>query len=124
VGPGLLLGASGLIEAPVRVADGATVALVRPGDRVDILAAPGADTEDASTAYPPTAYPPTADQPAAGGLAQAQLVAEAAQVLAIPLTSADEASSGGALLVLAVSPTTSRILAAAAASERLSLVIR
>ncbi len=100
VGPGLLAGlGDGLVAVPVRLADPASAALLRGGDRVDVLAAgtdPGA---------PPSAA----------------VVAAAAPVLAVPAATDD---LEGALVLLATPPTTAGRLAAAAVSSRLSVVVR
>lgn len=87
VGPGLtaLLG-DGQVAAPVRLADLAVAALVRTGDRVDVLATvPGAAT--------------------------AEVVAGGALVLAA--TGADDESAAGLLLIAVDTPTASRLAAAA-----------
>lgn len=101
VGPGLLasLGVDGLVAVPVRLADPAAAALLRPGDRVDVLAA--------STAP---------DGPPA-----AAVVAAAAPVLAVPEATA---AAEGALVVLAAPPSTAARLASAEVSSRLSVVVR
>ncbi|MDQ1619264.1 MAG: pilus assembly protein CpaB [Actinomycetota bacterium] len=97
-----------LVAAPVRIADAASVQLLHAGDVIDVLAA-GAQAEGTS----------------AGG---ARLVASAVQVITIPrskgslLGSADVGDS--ALLVLATTSATAARLAAAAVTERLSVVIR
>jgi pilus assembly protein CpaB len=101
VGPGLLAGGPGLVLAPVRMADAAEVALVHVGDVIDVLAAATPET----------------------GPASAHLVALGARVLAIPESPADAGVSDGALVVLAVSDSTARDLAAAEAGERLTLVL-
>jgi pilus assembly protein CpaB len=107
VGAGLLRGSKGLVAAPVRLVDAAAVALVRPGDLVDILAAAGID---------PAGVP-------ASEVGPARLVAGQARVLAVPGRPDSASSDDGALLLVAVTPQTARDLAAAAAGERLSLVI-
>lgn len=101
VGPGLLaaLGDDSLVAVPVRLADPASGALLRPGDRVDVLAA--------ST---------VADGPSA-----AAVVAVAAPVLTVPPPTVD---LEGALVLLATPPSTAARLAAAAVSSRLSVVVR
>lgn len=102
VGPALLASVPGnraLVAVPVRLADPASAALLRPGDRVDVLAA--------STA--PDAPP------------SASVVAAAAPVLAVPPGSAD---LEGALVVVATPSATAARLAAAAVSSRLSVVVR
>jgi Flp pilus assembly protein CpaB len=100
-GAGLLAsGDSDLLAVPVRLADAATAALLHAGDHVDVLAAgttPGAP-------------------------AQAQVVVNDAQVLAVPTTAQD--SSDGALVVLAADADVARRLAAAAVSSRLSVALR
>ena len=103
VGPGLLAGLGGaggsLVAVPVRLADPAAVLLLRPGDRVDVLAAGTSPDAPASAA----------------------VVAAAAPVLAVPAPTAD---GEGGLVVLAVPPATAARLAAAAVSSRLSVVVR
>ena len=103
VGPGLLAavpgGATGLVAVPVRLADRASVALLRPGDRVDVLAA-GTSPD---------------------GPADAAVVAAAAPVLAVPTADGD---LEGALVVLATTAGSAARLATAAVSSRLSVVVR
>jgi Flp pilus assembly protein CpaB len=93
----------GLVAAPVRIADGATAAMLRPGDVVDVLAA-GAD-----------------------GASEARLAASAVRVLVVPRSAQERLGLGsgeGALLLVATTPATAARLAAAAVSDRLSVVIR
>lgn len=100
VGPGLAssLG-SGQVAAPVRLADLAVAGLVRPGDRVDVLATP----PDADTA---------------------EVVVAGALVLAPPaVPQGDGATPADGLLLLAVEPETGARLAAAAARDTLSLTL-
>jgi pilus assembly protein CpaB len=93
VGAGLTgLLAPGQVAAPVRPADLAVSALVRPGDRVDVLATPP-------------------------GAARAEVVATGALVLAAP--GAEDAGEG--LLLLAVAGDTAAHLAAAATTATLTL---
>lgn len=94
---------AGNVAAPVRIADPATVRLLRPGDVVDVLAA-------------------GADQPAAA----ARLVAAAVRVVTVPRTARDafDAGTGGGLVLLETTPSTAARLAAAAVTERLSVVLR
>lgn len=100
VGPGLLAATGdGLVAVPVRLADPAAAALLRPGDRVDVLAA----------ATGPDGPPAAA------------VVAAAAPVLAVP---ASTAAAEGALVVLAASPLQAARLASAEVSSRLSVVVR
>ncbi len=101
VGPGLLaaVGGDGMVAVPVRLADPAAAALLRPGDRVDVLAAPtGPD-----------------------GPPAASVVAAAAPVLAVPEATA---AAEGALVVLAATPFSAARLASAEVSSRLSVVVR
>lgn len=102
VGPGLLRavdGAGELVAVPVRLADPAAAALLRPGDRVDVLAA--------------------STDPATAGTAS--VTAAGAPVLAVP---APDAQAEGALVVLATPPATAARLAATAVTSRLSVVVR
>ncbi|MFE7174319.1 hypothetical protein [Streptomyces sp. NPDC057616] len=87
------------VSAPVRIADAATVALLRPGDRVDVVAAP---------------------ETAAAG--DARVVARGARVAKVP-EPLDEAAGSGALVVLAVPRTTAARLAGAAATARLAVIV-
>jgi pilus assembly protein CpaB len=98
VGSALLEGATtGTVATPVRLADPAAAALLRAGDRVDVLAA----VEAAPVAA---------------------VVAPDVEVLAVPAAVAD--SGEGALVVVATSPAVAARLAAAAVSARLSVVVR
>ncbi|TFV62022.1 Flp pilus assembly protein CpaB [Geodermatophilus sp. DF01-2] len=83
---------AGQVAAPVRPADLAVSALVRPGDRVDVLATPP-------------------------GAERAEVVAAGALVLAAP--GPDDAGDG--LLLLAVDGDTAALLAAAATTATLTL---
>ncbi|MCX4990323.1 MULTISPECIES: hypothetical protein [unclassified Streptomyces] len=83
------------VTAPVRIADGATVGLLRPGDRVDVVAADS------------------------GG--EARVVAAWARVTGIP----DVGATGtGALVVLSVPRATAARLAGAGATSRLAVTLR
>lgn len=97
LGPGLSAGLGpGQVASPIRLVDLQVAALLRPGDRVDILAA----QPDASTAT---------------------VIAAQALVLAVPVAD-DEATRAGeplGLVVLAVSHDTAARLAAAGASSQL-----
>ncbi|MEU8977514.1 hypothetical protein [Streptomyces sp. NPDC048309] len=83
-----------MVTAPVRISDGATVRLLRPGDRVDVVAA---DTD--------------------GG---ARVVATGARVSEVPDAGATET---GALIVLAVPRATAVRLAGANATSRLAVTL-
>jgi Flp pilus assembly protein CpaB len=95
VGPGLTaLLPPGQVAAPVRIADLAVAALVRTGDRVDVLAAP-----------------PDAEQ--------AEVVAAGALVLAAP--GPEQVDPAAGLLLLAVDSTTAARLAAASTTATLTI---
>lgn len=91
-----------LVSAPVRIADAATVRLLRPGDRVDVIAGEGSG-------------------------ADARVVAKGARVAAVPRTAADGAAEypaeGGALVVLSVPRRTAASLAGAGISARLAVTL-
>lgn len=87
------------VSAPVRIADGATVRLLRPGDRVDVIAA-----EDVAT----------------GG--DARVVARGARVTKVP-EPLDGVTEGGALVVLSVPRSTAARLAGASTTARLAVTL-
>lgn len=104
LGPSLVDGLSaGAVATPVRVADAGVAGLVRPGDRVDVLATPA--TLDAEVG---------ATHVAASGVI----------VVAVPDPSTPGGFGDGALLVLATSPETAADLAAATVTSRLSITVR
>ncbi|MFI0964108.1 hypothetical protein ACH4S8_22240 [Streptomyces sp. NPDC021080] len=83
------------VRAPVRITDGATVSLLRPGDRVDVVAADG------------------------GGAVR--VVAAGARVTGVP----DVGTTGtGALVVLSVPRATAVRLAGAGTTSRLAVTLR
>ncbi|MFJ7048271.1 hypothetical protein ACIQVC_33410 [Streptomyces sp. NPDC101112] len=88
---------TGTVTAPVRIADGATVRLLRPGDRVDVIAA---------------------RESTAGG---ARVVARGARVAHVP-GALESAADGGALVLLSVSRTTASQLASAGFTSRLAVI--
>jgi Flp pilus assembly protein CpaB len=90
---------SELVSAPVRIADAATVRLLRPGDRVDVIAA---------------------EDPAAGG--DAHVLARGARVTKVP-EFLDEAAESGALVVLSVPRATAPRLVGAGATARLAVTL-
>src|SRR4030095_7918452 len=115
VGPSVLAGfGDGLVAVPVRFADPGILAVLRPGDLVDVPAArPAGD--------PPLADTPTApDHASPPGLAE--VVAPGVRVVAIPAAAADVddsfsaaspvAGNAGALVILATTPQTAQRLAA------------
>ncbi|MFI6008396.1 hypothetical protein ACIBAG_06150 [Streptomyces sp. NPDC051243] len=87
------------VSAPVRIADGATVRLLRPGDRVDVIAA---------------------EETATGG--DAEVVARGARVTKVP-EPLDTAADSGALVVLSVPRSTAARLAGASATARLAVTL-
>ncbi|WP_308355542.1 RcpC/CpaB family pilus assembly protein [Streptomyces sp. ODS05-4] len=110
-----------LVSAPVRIADAETVRLLRPGDRVDVIAAPS-----------------TADAGPVGGAAEeppARVLARGARVAEVPRADrhirqdgdigADDGSGvgAGALVVLSVPRATAATLAGAGAASRLAVVV-
>ncbi len=90
-----------LVSAPVRIADAATVRLLRPGDQVDVIAAPHA--------------PP-------GGEGEARVVASGARVAEVPRADGDT-SDAGALVVLSVPRATAATLAGAGVTSRLAVTV-
>lgn len=99
VGPGLLDGYPGLVAAPVRIADAGTVALVKVGDRVDLVAA----------------------DPERGG---AGVVARGVPVVALPRVSRErDGFTAGGLIVVAVSADDAVRLAELALTSVLSVVL-
>ncbi|MER6632717.1 hypothetical protein ABT301_31610 [Streptomyces sp. NPDC000987] len=87
------------VSAPVRIADAATVRLLRPGDRVDVIAA---------------------QETATGG--DARVVARGARVVQVP-EPLDGAADSGALVVLSVPRSTAARLAGAGAAARLAVTL-
>ncbi|WP_410538187.1 RcpC/CpaB family pilus assembly protein [Streptomyces sp. KL2] len=96
------------VDAPVRIPDAEAVRLLRPGDRVDVLATPAA-------------------APGAGPVDRARTIARNVPVAAVPEpASGTEAGSGGregALVVLSVPRPTAARLAGAAAHSRLAVTL-
>ncbi|WP_308080608.1 hypothetical protein [Streptomyces sp. NK15101] len=102
-----------LVSAPVRIADAATVRLLRPGDRVDVIAAPHS--------------PPA-------GEAGARVVATGARVAEVPRPDATRPEGGvppeegappggGALVVLSVPRSTAATLAGAGVTSLLAVTV-
>lgn len=94
----LLTGYPGSVAAPVRVADPGVAALLRPGDRVDVIAADPQGTTEPVT------------------------IAARAPVIALP-DAPQSTLASGALLVLAVDEATARALAGASVSSYLSVTL-
>ncbi|MFC7896448.1 hypothetical protein [Streptomyces sp. NPDC057381] len=96
------------VSAPVRIADAATVRLLRPGDRVDVVAAGD------------------------GGVGDATVLARGARVTKVPEplggtagdgTAVAGTAAGGALVVVSVPRATAHRLAGAAATARLAVTL-
>jgi Flp pilus assembly protein CpaB len=107
-----------LVAAPVRVAEPGTAALVRPGDTVDVLAAAAGSTGATGDA---------GDAGDATGVGYARLVASAVRVLSVPDPAGGRLAGpvdAGVLLVVATTSSTAARLAAAAVTDRLSVVLR
>ncbi|WP_242432526.1 RcpC/CpaB family pilus assembly protein [Streptomyces sp. Root1310] len=98
------------VTAPVRIADAATVRLLRPGDRVDVIAAE------------PTTL---GGMHGAGG--DAHVVARGALVTKVPEPLNSDTAAGpaddGALVVLSVPRSTAARLAGASATARLAVTL-
>jgi pilus assembly protein CpaB len=116
VGPGLTAGLGRLdsVAVPVRLADGETAALLRAGDRVDLLATPAEGGEQ-----------PQGDGQSRAGTAsgEALAVATGVRVLAV-LTRSDGATEDGVLVLVAAAEDVARRLAGTAAHSRLSVALR
>lgn len=86
-----------MVSAPVRIADAATVQLLRRGDRVDVIAA-----EE--------------------GAPEARVVASGARVAGIP-KARETIGDGGALVLLSVPRATATALAGASATSLLAVTL-
>ncbi|MGW2045114.1 RcpC/CpaB family pilus assembly protein [Streptomyces sp. NPDC001858] len=96
------------VTAPVRIADAATVRLLRPGDRVDVIA--------------------VEESPSGGVGGAARVVARGALVTEVPEPLDDsgvslDTADGGALVVLSVPRPTAARLAGASATARLAVTL-
>ncbi|MFB7194391.1 RcpC/CpaB family pilus assembly protein [Streptomyces sp. NPDC056240] len=102
------------VSAPVRIADAAAVRLLRPGDRVDVVAA--------------SAGAGSGDGRGSGGQ-DGRVVAAGARVSSVPdsaesaESAGEAASAGGALVVLSVPRETAARLAGAGATSRLAVTL-
>lgn len=111
------------VVTPVRITDAAPLVLLRPGDRVDVLAAPLAGAEPSSV--------PGSIGAGRVGVGSARLVVARAPVLAIEPAAAgggDDPAGGGqaagsGLLVLATTARSALDLAGAAAGSAMSVVL-
>ncbi|MEU7021534.1 hypothetical protein ABZ990_12855 [Streptomyces sp. NPDC046203] len=90
-----------LVSAPVRIADAETVRLLRPGDRVDVIAAPAGPM---------------------GGGGEARVVASGARVTEVPRAGGTR-PDGGALIVLSVPRATAAALAGAGITSSLAVTL-
>ncbi|MEU9858692.1 hypothetical protein [Streptomyces sp. NPDC047974] len=93
-----------LVSAPVRIADAEAVRLLRAGDRVDVIAAPFANS------------------PLGNGDSTARVVARAARVAEVPRPG-ETRSDGGALIVLSVPRATATALAGAGVTSQLAVTV-
>lgn len=87
-----------LVSAPVRIADAETVRLLRPGDRVDVIASEGAG-------------------------AGSRVLAKGAWVTGVPAASAEGSTENGALIVLSVPRATATALAGAGMSAGFAVIL-
>jgi Flp pilus assembly protein CpaB len=105
--PALLaaIGSPGAVALPLRVADGpATLALVRAGDRIDVIAV---------------------GDPATATTGRGSVVVHDVRVLATPsIDSTTSTDDGGGVLVVAASPRQAATLAQVSATSRLSISVR
>jgi pilus assembly protein CpaB len=113
LGPALLAGFAGpggrdLVAAPVRIADAAAARLLRPGDRIDVLAGPGESGGWAGEGTRERA---------------ARVVAPGVRVLTVPRAESEKERGDGALIVLAVPRPVAAALAGAAATSRLTVTM-
>ncbi|MEU9101737.1 RcpC/CpaB family pilus assembly protein [Streptomyces sp. NPDC048361] len=90
-----------VVSAPVRIADAETVRLLRPGDRVDVIA--------------------SANSPSRGA-DEARILATGVRVTGVPQTGGVSPDSG-ALVVLAVPRETARVLAGAGTTSKLAVTL-
>jgi Flp pilus assembly protein CpaB len=101
------------VDAPVRIPDAAAVRLLRPGDRVDVLATPAGGASAAAPA------------------GSARIIARNVRVAAVPGagpgsgtgTGTGSGEEAGALVVLTVPRPTAVRLAGAAAHSRLAVTL-
>jgi pilus assembly protein CpaB len=101
VGPDLLATwGDDLVATPVRIADPGVIGLVRPGDVLDLIAAP------------------------TSGTGETTVVASSVPVLVVPEQSDQGVLADGALLVVAATDTQAASLAQAAVTARLSIALR
>ncbi|WP_318036702.1 RcpC/CpaB family pilus assembly protein [Streptomyces chengmaiensis] len=102
-----------MVSAPVRIADAATVRLLRPGDRVDVIASALSPAGEASEAHIVASGARVAEVPR-----PEQSSAASAASAALP-----PSSGGGALVVLTVPRPVAAELAGAGATSRLAVTV-
>ncbi|MET7513832.1 RcpC/CpaB family pilus assembly protein [Streptomyces sp. NPDC005480] len=103
-----------MVSAPVRIADAAAVRLLRPGDRVDVVAAGAGAGVGAG------------DGGQGSGGQGGRVVAAGARVSSVPESpesAGDAVAEGGALVVLSVPRATAARLAGAGATSRLAVTL-
>ncbi|MHC0433329.1 hypothetical protein ACX6XY_24605, partial [Streptomyces sp. O3] len=106
-----------LVSAPVRIADAGAVRLLRPGDRVDVIA-----TAEGAAARVVAARARVVELPETGGEEPAE--ASAGQSLPSgPSVPSVPSAQGGALVVLSVPRPTATRLAGAGATTRLAVTL-
>lgn len=110
---------AGTEAVPVRLTDPGAAALLRAGDRVDVLAARGDPT--AGLPDSPAAGPSAGIEDGAGP--GAAVVASGVVVLSVPPVRSAVGDQGG-LVVVAATPAQATALARAAAGSRLSVTVR
>ncbi|MER7205307.1 RcpC/CpaB family pilus assembly protein, partial [Streptomyces sp. NPDC000188] len=102
-----------MVSAPVRIADAAAVRLLRPGDRVDVVAAGAGAGVGAGDGQ-------------GSGVQGGRVVAAGARVSSVPESpesAGDAVAEGGALVVLSVPRATAARLAGAGAASRLAVTL-
>lgn len=113
----------GSVATPVRIADSGTARLLRPGDRVDVLAAQSGErpAADALTTDEPAGPEDSAGVPA--DPPTATVVAAGVRVVAVPRTRPVITAEEGALVILETTGEQARVLAGSAANSRLSVTL-
>jgi hypothetical protein len=116
---------AGPVRAPVRIADAATVRLLRPGDRVDVLAASRVVARDALVVGVPGSGEPERWAGSAGG-PRGRSASPGAGTASVDDSglSIGAAPGAGALVVLRVSRGVAAALSGAAADSPLGVVMR
>ncbi|WP_345670213.1 RcpC/CpaB family pilus assembly protein, partial [Streptomyces similanensis] len=107
------------VTAPVRIADAETVRLLRPGDRVDVIAAGDPATDGTARVLARGARVSRVPQPVTGGAAQG----EAGTDWAGADGAGRRGTESGALVALRVPRATAARLAGASATTRLAVTL-